>query len=192
MIHPLKLTGRQKGVLKTWVFSDRHNNTTPGELSSAVTQIDQEQWDLGFNLGDNMRPDDDGDTDYQTYLAELNNFSNHSLSDIFHIPGNHDRTKQSDPSGADFYHKKYCSPFATDNAIYATANRKYNPDGKYNAYTVKIGNLVFICLGDNNSGAPPGGEDGLGSGAMNFRASGNISRSDWNWFKRYSSSEQKQ
>jgi len=182
MIHPLKYISPPLSTeFSIWMFSDIHNGVSPGELATAVGQIDSEIWDIGINIGDNMQPDDDGDTPYINYINELNNFINKDINKIYHIPGNHDRTKASDPAGADFYHKKYCSPFSADNSIYN--GQPYTPQGDYQAFSLEVGNMLIVCMGDDNSGAQPGGEDGLGSGSFNFRASGNISSSQWTWFK---------
>lgn len=181
MIPIQKLFGNKKEELSFWWFSDVHQGADVGSLSRAVAQIDNETWDFAVNGGDNMKPDDDGDEHYLEYLDELDSFTNHDINKVYHIGGNHDRTKANDPSGLDFYQKKYTSPFSENNSYYD--GQPITPVGTYNAYSVTKGNFMFVCLGDNNGGDPAGGESGLGGGSFNFRASGNISLSQWNWFK---------
>lgn len=166
-----------------WVFSDNHdgNATTAGQTRDAVNQIDLEEWDIGMNLGDVVNPDSEGNTPYANYITELDNFTNHSLNQIYHVIGNHDRTKASDPQGANYYYKTNCSPIPGDNSNFS--GQPYVPVGNYLYYTISIGNLLIVCLGDDNSGLPPSGEDGLGSGNMAFRASGSLTSAQWTWFK---------
>lgn len=166
------------------VFSDVHDDAYPryNEIESAALQMDNEAWDIAINPGDIMKADNDGNAAYQTYLNRLNVFTKHSLNQVYHVPGNHDTTPEDDPMGADYYFKNNCSPCPGDNNNFI--GQPYTPVGNHLFYTLEIGNMLIVCMGDHNSGEQPGGEKGLGTGNVNFRASGNILRAEqWETFK---------
>lgn len=177
MIHPSKLIGNKISTLSIWVSSDNHDGEVVNETALAVSHVDNEEWDLGLNLGDVIAPDDEGDGVYTHYLNQYSGFTNHSLDKIYHLQGNHDSPKDS----ANIYWEKYCSPFDSDNSYYA--NKPFPVTGSEDAYYITIGNLLIICVGDWNNGTQPGGEAGLGSGSLNWRASGNITTAQWNFLK---------
>lgn len=171
----------KKDEFNIWAFSDVHDGAVSDELSLACTQIDSEKWDIGLVMGDQVAPDDDTITGFTNYINQFNPLNYHSLNNFYHLGGNHDRTPESNPDGRDFYFRKYCSPIPGDNDLYN--DQPYTPEGIYNAFSVEIGNVLILMLGDDNGGGQPGGESGLSGGSINFRASGNISSQQWDWFK---------
>lgn len=185
MSHPLTVN-RKNSELNIWVPSDNHHGNTAIDfgIGYAANQIDSEPWDIGLNLGDVVVADTEGLTTFQGYITELtSNLSTHNLNQIYHVIGNHDRSKESSTEGTDANFKDTCSPFTTDNSNFV--GQPYAPVGDYLCWHITIGNLMIITLGDYNAGPPPGGEDGLGSGNAGQRSAGNITTDMWTRFKSY-------
>lgn len=166
-------------------LNDVHHDIVPGEFSNVVTSLDSLEFDLLVNLGDMMRPDLNVDSHYLAYITDLQSSTNHPLNKHYHIIGNHDLTKKDDPLGRDHFFKKYCSPVAGDNSYYTGQPYGTIANSTYQCWGVEIGNLLLIGIGDDNAGDPPGGENGLGTGNENFRASGHFTRAQWNLFKSF-------
>lgn len=172
----------QGEILKIWAFGDTHHQSNGNELQLACGQVDGIDWDFAINVGDNIRADLVGESYWVNYINQYNGFTNKSRSQVYEVIGNHDKTVQSNPNGADYLFKKYCSPIPGDNNYFI--DQPFTPTGNYLQYSFNVGNVVVVTLGDYNSGPPPGGEDGVaGSPPANFRATGNIKRSDWDVFK---------
>lgn len=178
--HRVNAKGDDVGI---WMFSDVHDNDTRNEIGLAAQQMDGESWTHAINGGDIMVGDGDGDGLYQRYIDRLNGGLNiHSSHDVYTVIGNHDKGLDSSAEGTDFFFKKHLSPITGDNSNHV--NQPTTPTGNYKQMVIPIGkNMVVITLGDANSGLPPGGEDGLGSGSLNYRASGNIDLATWVEFK---------
>jgi hypothetical protein len=172
-----------KDKFNIWLHSDAHQAAHIGSLQLAVEQMDLQPWDISVGLGDwfaSIGQEQQG----IDIVSELDNFTNHNISDVYRIGGNHDQTPESDPNGSDYYFKKYIDPLgdnpATSKVI--TANRPYPITGNYDSYHLEIGNMIIIMLGDRNDGPPPMGRDGLDTSLSSRRASGGISTAQWNWF----------
>lgn len=182
------LTTQRNQTFGIWAFSDQHVSADTGRLQQAVQQIDNETWDIALNLGDAFKADAAGDTEGQQWVSELDNFTNHNISSVYSIMGNHDANDESDPVGPNYYFQKYVDP-AGNNPTTSKIVNAYRPyainalgNDDYASFYLKIGNMLIIMLGDRNEGPPPMGEDGLGTGSANFRASGGLTLAEWNAF----------
>ena len=120
----------ENASLKIWAFSDVHQQTNVGKLTTAISDMSDKDWDIAIDLGDCVQPGTEGDAPFQAYLSEHTGMpSAKSVNDVYHIMGNSDATVKDDPAGANFHWQKYCDPFALNTASSGVTSRPYTPTG---------------------------------------------------------------
>jgi len=155
-------------VLPIWIFGDAHVHTEirNGYLSleSAIKDSliggdeggESFEWDIALNTGDYKGAQDcPKAASAQTIVAQFEN-SGVDRNRIYSVIGNHD----SNEHGASWF-RRYIDPLG-NNSNYSGVNnhlRPYKTSGNWDHYKFKVGNILFLLLGDNNFGGPPFGRD---------------------------------
>ncbi len=176
--------------LTIWAAADPHvvnekNNNGYDSLLPVISDIDSESWEFGFILGDYFDPNviwgNDGEEVVDQFEA---GFSLHNISQIYSTQGNHDGVDEDDAQGANWAFQKYIDPIGLQPEFskIINANRPHAVSGTYEKYSLSVGNILFIMLGDSQEGDPPMGEKGLSGFHPTWRTAGGVQLEAWQWF----------
>ena len=123
-------------------------------LAEALKQSESESgfdWDIALNLGDHSgnqgEPDDEEGADVVEQYAVL---KNHAREQVYDIAGNHDRSDVGQPEG--WWTRKWIDPMGenTQHSGVDPKNRPYAPDGTWERYSFRVGNVLFLMMSDRN------------------------------------------
>lgn len=188
-----KETPASKGrVLRIWAASDPHVGTdlrSHGRETLADSIRDSEQggkqggppfdWDLGLMLGDfsgsQTTPDD---AEGAEVVRQFGALKKHRREDIYEVVGNHDASGPDEPT--QWWFKKWIDPTG-ENTAHSGVDPKRRPypiTGTWERYTFRVGNLVFLMMGDRNDGGPP-----VGRGKRGGYPSGAVTGETFAWWK---------
>ncbi len=170
-------------AFRVWVSSDPHigRDLQHGRESLADAIRDSEQpggdnaaafnWDIALMLGDfsgNTQPPDDAEG--AELIKQFGALRKHRREDIYELLGNHDASGPDEPT--QWWFKKWVDPLGENTRFSGVdrTRRRYPIEGTWDRYSFRVGNLLFLMMGDRNDGGPPIGraktEGGYPSGAV--------------------------
>jgi len=137
-------------------------------------------WDLALHLGDfsgsQKPPKDEEGADVVRQFAAL---TRHRREHFYCLVGNHDA------SGADeetqWWFRKWIDPTGENTAHSGVASerRPYRVEGTWERYSFRVGNLLFLMMGDRNDGGPP-----VGRGERGGYPAGAVTGETFEWWRR--------
>ena len=182
----------QAGVFRLWATSDPHVGTDlrRGRESIADAIRDSEQggklggpafdWDIALMLGDfsgsQTTPDD---VEGAEIVRQFGALRKHRREDIYEVVGNHDASGPDEPT--QWWFKKWIDPMG-ENTKFSSVDRNRRPypiKGTWERYSFKVGNLLFLMMGDRNDGGPP-----VGRGKRGGYPSGAVTGETFEWWRR--------
>ena len=115
-------------------------------------------WDIALHLGDlsgSQTPpqDDEG----REVLRQMAIAREHSRERFYHLVGNHDASGADEP--CQWWFRKWVDPTGEHSEYSGVdpARRPYPVEGTWERYAIRVGNLLFLMMGDRNDGGPPVG-----------------------------------
>ena len=182
-----------KNYFRLWAMSCSHVGTDlrvsgRKSLAEAIRQSEHGgdnqggspfEWDIALHLGDfsgsqTSPQDEEGKEVIRQFAAS----TKHSREHFYCIVGNHDA------SGVDetcqWWFRKWIDPIG-NNSQYSgvSANKRPYPiKGTWERYSFRVGNLLFLMMGDRNDMAPP-----VGRGAPGGKPAGAVTDETFQWWK---------
>jgi len=116
------------------------------------------RWDIALHLGDlsgtQTGPDDD---EGQEAVRQFAAAQKHRREDFYNLLGNHDASGPGEP--CQWWFRKWIDPTGENTALSGVdpARRPYPVEGTWERYSLRVGNVLFLMMGDRNDGGPPVG-----------------------------------
>ena len=174
---------KEKEAFKLWAAGDAHVGTdlrvsNRSSLADALTQSEQGgneggpafDWDVMLDIGDlsgsQTPPDDEEGAEVVRQYAVL---KTHRREAIYNIVGNHDASGPKEET--QWWFKKWVDPLGVNTEFSGVdpERRPYAVVGEWDRYTIEIGNILVLAMGDRNDGGPPvgrGERGGFPAGAV--------------------------
>jgi hypothetical protein len=183
--------GKQPRQFRLWATSDPHVGTDlrKGRESIADSLRDSEQggreggpafeWDIALMLGDfsgSQRTPDDAEG--AEVVRQFGALKKHRREDIYEVVGNHDASGPDEPT--QWWFRKWIDPTG-ENTPYSGVDarrRRYPIDGTWERYSFRVGNMLFLMMGDRNDGGPP-----VGRGKIGGYPAGAVTEETFAWWK---------
>ena len=138
------------------------------------------EWDIALHLGDlsgSQTPpqDEEGREVVRQFAASTQHIREH----FYNIVGNHDASGPDEP--CQWWFRKWIDP-AGVNSHYSGVSptkRPYPIEGTWERYSFRVGNLLFLMMGDRNDKGPP-----VGRGAYGGYPAGAVTGETFQWWQR--------
>ena len=180
-------------VLRLWAAACAHVGTDlrvggRESLADAIRQSEHGggeggppfEWDVALHLGDlsgTQAPP--GDEEGREVVRQLSAAERHSREQFCNVVGNHDA------SGPDelcqWWFRKWVDPMGENTAHSGvdSSRRPYPLHGTWERYSFRVGNVLFLMMGDRNDDGPP-----VGRGARGGYPAGAVSGEAFEWWRR--------
>ncbi|WP_246216586.1 metallophosphoesterase [Mycobacterium botniense] len=178
--------------MRLWAFGDAHVGTDKRfgrcSLADAISQSEfggseggpSFPWDIAIDVGDmsgaqHSLPDDAEGEEIRKQFSVLRT---HRREDIYSVCGNHDRSGLSEPEA--WWWQKWVDPLGEHtyySGVDATA-RRYPIEGRWERYSFRIGNLLFLMMSDRNEPTQQ-----IGRGTLGGNPGGVVSGETFQWWK---------
>lgn len=171
-------------VFRLWAIGDAHVGTDLARkresLADAIRQSEQAfEWDIALNVGDfsgNQAPpvDDEGREVVRQYAVA----TKHRREHFYDLVGNHDASGPDEET--QWWFRKWIDPTGENtrfSGVDAT-RRPYPVTGTWERYEFRVGNLLFLVMGDRNDGGPP-----VGRGKRGGYPSGAVTGETFAWWR---------
>lgn len=174
-------------VFRLWAIGDAHVGTDlkrkRESLAEAIRQSEAGpnpfEWDLALNVGDfsgSQTPpeDDEGREVVRQYGAAVK----HRREDFYDLPGNHDASGPGEET--QWWFRKWIDPTGENTKFSGVdpSRRRYPVAGTWERYAFRVGNLLFLVMGDRNDGGPP-----VGRGKRGGYPAGAVTGETFAWWK---------
>jgi len=136
-------------------------------------------WDIMLHLGDLMgEQGTPQDRHGEEVLSQLATSTKHPREHFYNLLGNHDANGPDEPT--QWWFRKWIDPLGGNTEVSGVSaqRRPYPVQGTWERYTVTIGNMLVIMLGDRNDGGPPAGRAAKGG-----YPAGKITRETFDWWR---------
>jgi calcineurin-like phosphoesterase family protein len=138
------------------------------------------EWDIAVHLGDlsgSQYPPTDAEG--PEVVRQLSAGRRHAREHIYNILGNHDASGPGEP--CQWWFRKYVDPTGerTETSGVHATRRPYAVEGTWERYSFRMGNILFLMMGDRNDGGPP-----VGRGERGGYPAGAVSGETFEWWKR--------
>ncbi len=137
------------------------------------------EWDLMMHLGDlsGQQPPPD-DTDGEEVIRQFGALELHRREHIYNLLGNHDASGPDEPT--QWWFKKWVDPLGLSTEFSGVHNelRPYPVEGTWERYTIRVGNILILMMGDRNDGGPPAGRGPVGG-----YPAGKVTRETFEWWR---------
>ncbi|MGH7946914.1 MAG: metallophosphoesterase family protein [Opitutaceae bacterium] len=182
----------QPRIFRIWASGDPHVGTDirRGKRESLADAIrDSEQggneggpsfeWDIALMLGDfsgsNGDPDD---AEGAEVVRQFGALKKHRREAIYELVGNHDANSAKEPT--QWWFRKWIDPTGENTAHSGVDSRRrpYPISGTWERYSFRVGNLLFLMMGDRNDGERP-----VGRGESGGYPSGAVTGETFEWWK---------
>jgi calcineurin-like phosphoesterase family protein len=150
-------------------------------LAEAIRQSEQAfDWDLAVHLGDfsgSQTPPDDEEG--HELVRQFGALEKHRREQFYCVVGNHDASGVDEP--CQWWFRKWVDPTGehTEHSGVDPARRPYPVDGEWDHYALRVGNLLFLMMGDRNDGGPP-----VGRGPKGGYPAGAVTGQTFDWWRR--------
>ncbi|MDO8539230.1 MAG: metallophosphoesterase [Opitutaceae bacterium] len=179
-------------TFRLWATSDPHVGTDLRHGRQSIrAAIDHSErggkeggppfdWDIALMLGDfsgsQGTPDDEEGAEIVRQFGAL---KKHRREDVYEVVGNHDANGPGEPT--QWWFRKWIDPTGENTKFSGVDARRrpYPIDGTWERYSFRVGNLLFLMMGDRNDGGPP-----VGRGKRGGYPSGAVTGETFAWWKR--------
>lgn len=179
-------------TFRVWAMSCSHVGTDlrrggRESLADAIRQSEQGgkaggppfEWDIALHLGDlsgSQTPpqDDEGEEVIRQFAA----LRKHRRAHFYNVVGNHDASGPNEP--CQWWFRKWVDPTG-ENSQHSgvdAAERPYPIEGTWERYSFRVGNLLFLMMGDRNDGGPP-----VGRGTRGGYPAGAVTGETFQWWR---------
>ena len=181
-------------VLRLWVSGCAHVGTDlrfgRESLAEAIRQSEQGgaeggppfEWDVALHLGDfSGSQEPPGDEEGAEVVRQLGALRRHRREDVYTLVGNHDASGPDEPpERAQWWFKTWIDPTGEHPATSGVdrARMPYPVDGTWERYAFRVGNLLFLVMGDRNDGGPP-----VGRGPRGGYPAGAVTGETFAWWR---------
>jgi hypothetical protein len=120
-------------------------------------------WDIAFHLGDLSGTQDIPDDDEgREVVRQFDALRDHSRECFYNIVGNHDASRAGEPT--QWWFRTWVDPVGQqpETSGVDPTRRPYPVQGTWERYTLRVGNLLFLMMGDRNDLEPPIGRGEVG------------------------------
>jgi hypothetical protein len=137
------------------------------------------EWNIALNLGDfsgsQVPP---GDEEGIEVVRQFGAAREHSREDFYCLLGNHDASGVDEP--CQWWFQKWIDPVGKHTAYsgVSAGRRPYPVDGTWERYAFRVGNVLFLMMGDRNDGGPP-----VGRGEYGGYPAGAVSGDTFAWWR---------
>ena len=157
-------------------------------LADAIRQSEQGgnegsppfEWDIALHLGDfsgsQTPPEDEEGREVVRQFAAARK---HRREEFYCLVGNHDASGADEP--CQWWFRKWLDPTG-ENTEYSgvdLSKRPYPVEGTWERYSFRVGNLLFLMMGDRNDGGPP-----VGRGVRGGYPAGAVTGETFDWWRR--------
>ncbi len=174
-----------------WASSDCHVGTDlrhgRESLADAIRQSEGGgeaggpafEWDVGLHLGDfsgdQTSPQDD---EGREVVRQFGALRTHRREDVYTLVGNHDASTVDEP--CQWWFKKWVDPTgeSTEHSGVDRSRMPYPVEGTWERYAFRVGNVLFLMMGDRNDGGPP-----VGRGARGGYPAGAVTGETFDWWR---------
>jgi hypothetical protein len=180
-------------TIRIWATSDPHVGTDlrKGRASIRESIEDSERggkeggppfdWDIALMLGDfSGSQGTPGDKEGAEVVKQFGALKKHRREDIYEVVGNHDASGPNEPT--QWWFRKWIDPTG-ENTRYSGVDARRRPhpiEGTWERYSFRVGNMLFLMMGDRNDGGPP-----IGRGVRGGYPSGAVTGETFEWWKRH-------
>ncbi len=169
-----------------WATGDAHVGTDLRHgRSSLIEAIEQSEspdgfdWDIMIDVGDlsgSQTPpqDDEGQEVVRQYSA----LKAHRREQVYNLLGNHDASGVDEPT--QWWFRTWVDPLGEHpgkSGVHAE-KRPYPVEGSWERYSFRVGNALFLLMGDRNDGGPP-----IGRGERGGYPAGAVERETFEWWR---------
>ena len=180
------------GVFRLWAGGDAHVGTDlrvsqRTSLKDAILQAENGgeeggppfDWDIMFDIGDlsgSQTPPQDEEG--EEVVAQYSVSTKHPREDFYNIVGNHDASGPYE--ACQWWFKKWVDPMGEHpeySGVHAN-KRPYTIEGQWDRYSFKVGNILFLAMGDRNDGGPP-----VGRGERGGFPAGAVTMETFEWWR---------
>ena len=137
-------------------------------------------WDIAVHLGDLCGcQEPPTDEEGPEVARQLSFGKTHGRERIYNLLGNHDSSGEGEP--LQWWFQKWVDPLGKQSEFSGVhaENRPYPIEGTWERYSFRVGNLLFLMMGDRNDGGPPAGR-----GERGGYPAGAVSGETFQWWKR--------
>ena len=120
-------------------------------------------WDISVQLGDFAgNPDPPDDAEGAEVVRQFGALTMHAREDCYTLVGNHDASGPDEP--CQWWFRKWLDPTGESTAFSGVdrSRMRYPVEGTWERYSFRVGNLLFLMMGDRNDGGPPVGRSESG------------------------------
>ena len=176
---------------RVWAFGDAHVGTDllakRESLATALRQSERGDdkgavpfdWDIAVDVGDmsgalGLPTADEG----REIVRQFGALEDHPREAVYSVSGNHDRNAPAEPSAQ--WWRRWIDPFGEhgDDSGVDPAQRPFEPDGTWERYAFRVGNVVFLMMSDINEPSRS-----RGRGEFGGNPSGVISGETFAWWQ---------
>lgn len=179
-------SGDDSKALRVWASSCSHVTTDilkgRESLVEAISDTERDpefHWDIALHLGDlsggQFPP---GDEEGQEVVRQFASSTQHGREDFYNLLGNHDASGPNEL--CQWWFRKWVDPTG-ENSEFSGVHpdkRAHPVSGTWERYTFRVGNLLFIMMGDRNDGGPP-----VGRGAKGGYPAGAVTEETYHWWQ---------
>ncbi|NOZ21509.1 MAG: hypothetical protein GXP25_10525 [Planctomycetes bacterium] len=150
-------------------------------LADAIRQSESGafRWDIAVHLGDfsgTQTPPDDEEG--RILVGQFAALKKHRREHFYCLVGNHDASGRDEP--CQWWFRKWVDPTGenTEHSGVDASRRPHPIEGTWERYAFRVGNVLFLMMGDRNDGGPP-----VGRGARGGYPAGAVSGETFAWWK---------
>jgi len=175
------------GMFRVWAAGDAHVGTdlraaNRESLADAIRHSegpDGFDWDVMIDVGDlsgSQTPpgDDEGREVVRQYAA----LRKHRREQVYNLVGNHDASSVDEPT--QWWFRTWADPLgehSEQSGVHAE-RRPYPVEGTWERYSFRVGNILFLVMGDRNDVGPP-----VGRGERGGYPAGAVTRETFDWWR---------
>jgi len=137
------------------------------------------EWDIALHLGDlsgnqGSPQDDEG----REVVRQFGAARTHIREQFYNLVGNHDANVPGEP--CQWWFRKWVDPTGENTASSGVhpERRPYPVQGTWERYSFRVGNLLFLMMGDRNDGGPP-----VGRGMRGGYPAGAVTGETFRWWR---------
>ena len=136
-------------------------------------------WDIALHLGDlsgSQTPPEDAEG--EEVVRQFAASEKHAREHFYNLVGNHDASGPDEPCQGWF--RKWVDPTGEQPAYSGVDPRRrpYPVEGTWERYSFRVGNVLFLMMGDRNDGGPP-----VGRGPRGGYPAGAVSGETFAWWQ---------